>query len=98
MVEVLVAGLAAVWGWQVLNMPAAPPPISWISSGLRRLPRGDHLVGCPFCIGAWLAIVGVLVQTYNHLSWTATPVACLAAAGLTGIIGTLLPHDGTPTE
>lgn len=84
------ASLAALWGWRVLNQPGAPPPISWLSVGLRRLPRGHSLVVCPWCIGGWLAIIGVIaLGEYNPVYW-------LAAAGLTGFLSTFLLDDGEP--
>lgn len=96
---VLVAALAALWGWKVLNQSFAPPPISTLARLLRRLPRGDKLVGCPWCIGAWLSIVGVVSQhaATGNLDWVQTPAAAFAAAGLTGLLGSVLPDDGTPS-
>lgn len=89
---VVFAALAAVWGWFVLNDPNAPRFIVWIGDTLRKLPKGEKLVGCPWCIGAWLSIIGVIAQGDYH------PVHWLAAAGLTGLLASLLPDDGEPTE
>lgn len=99
MTVVIIAALAAVWGWFVLNDPKAPRFIVWLGNTLRRLPKGEKLVGCPWCIGAWMAIIGVVWQEafLGILSWN-TPVHALAAAGLTGIIGGWIADSGEPTE
>lgn len=91
MTDVVVAALAAIWAWRVLNTPKAPPPIPWIARALRRLPKGDYLVTCPWCIGAWFSIIGVIaLGQYNPVYW-------LAAAGLCGYAATFLLDDGGPT-
>lgn len=90
MIAIVIASLAAVWGWKVLNLPNLPRPISWIRAALFALPRGSKLVLCPWCIGAWLSIIGMIAQgEFNPVHW-------LAAAGLTGILASMLPDDGTP--
>lgn len=97
--DVLLASLAAVWLWYVLNLPAPPLPLRLAARALRALPRGSHLVGCPWCLGAHLSFVSFLSLSYAHqsLDWVTAPVGALASAGVTGLIGTALPDDGEPT-
>lgn len=93
------AGLAGLWGWYVLNLPGAPRPIAWVARALRRLPQGRKLMACAWCLGAWLAIAGVILAHIASGDWSLmVTVEAFAAAGITGTIGTMLPDDGTPTD
>lgn len=96
----VLSSLAAIWGWFVLNDPNSPRFIVWTARQLRKLPKGDKLVGCPWCGGAWLNILATTLLHWrlDLLDWAATPVACFAAAGLTGLIATLMPDNGEPTD
>lgn len=94
----VLSALAAVWGWFVLNDPKAPRLILWMSRTLKRLPKGEKLVNCPWCIGAWLSILSTVYLHWvmDLLGWT-TPIAALAAAGLTGMLGGLIAESDEPT-
>lgn len=99
MIEIVViAALGAVWGWFVLNDPKAPRFIVGLGNLLRKLPKGEKLVGCPWCIGAWFSIIAVVLQEWalGVLDPVLTPIHALAAAGLCGIIGGFIADDGEP--
>ena len=85
----LVAGLAALWLWSVLNdddgmfavVPRTLTRWSWSEKWLR----------CPWCSGAWFAIAAS-VAVY-HPSVAATVVTALGAAGVTGLLGSYIQGD-----
>lgn len=91
---VLIAGLAAVWLWTVINMPHGPGVP--VRRALQRLPHGRTLVSCPWCLGAWLAFA-----FYGLLRTGSEPVqvvvGLLAAAGVTGLLAGSTDDD-LPTE
>lgn len=96
---VAAAALAGMWGWVVLNMPDAPRLFRAAARLLRRLPNGQKLVACGWCLGAWLAITAVAVAHVGSGWYWGVAVEAFAAAGLTGILTTMLPlDDGTPTD
>lgn len=91
MSDLIAAGLIAFWGWQVLNMDG---PLTWLRDLLMYLPFGAKLVVCPYCIGAWFALVSALLLDLatHDVSWL-TPLTGLAAAGLVGLVGSFVPVD-----
>lgn len=77
---VLIAGLAGFYIWYLLSQAS-------LFDRLLAYPR-EHwgpLWGCPFCAGFW--IVGILLL----IAGVYDPLTHLAAAGLTGLLGS---HSG----
>jgi hypothetical protein len=95
MTDVLVAALAAFWGWQVLNMRGPLTPLRRL---LVMLPAGPKLIVCPYCIGAWFALAATLVLQAGRLDWQITTMTWLAAAGLVGLVGSFIPVYGEETD
>lgn len=85
----LVAGLAAVWLWTVLNdEDGIARPVTLL---LQKRPTTNKWMSCPWCSGAWFAIAGS-VALY-HPSVAATIVTALAAAAVTGLLGSYIQGD-----
>lgn len=84
--EVLIAALAALWGWMNLNddtgifgfIPRAAERVG----GLR-----EKGLKCPWCSGAWLAIAATLLLRSAGDPIGYTIVAAFAAAAVTGLLG-----------
>lgn len=87
MIEIsLLAGLAASSVQRVLILPGSP------LEPLRRLADLSDLaakfIRCPWCAGFWLAAGFTLAL--DHSLTLSTAVSVLAAAGVSGLIGTVL--------
>lgn len=85
----LLAGLAGLWLWSVLNdddgMFAPVPRVltrwRWTKKWLR----------CPWCSGAWFSMTASLIVF--HPSVAAAAVTALAAAAVTGLLGSYIQGD-----
>lgn len=82
----LIAGLASVWVWIVLNDDEG------IAGPLTRLLRKSDItrkwMECPWCSGAWFALAGVLVLWDGSI--LSGVIVWLAAAAIAGMIGSYL--------
>lgn len=96
---ILIAALAALWLWRALGLPGLPWYLRAPRAGVVALPRGEHFLRCPWCLGAWLAIafLTALHWATGQLHPVITPISALAAAGLVGLAASFLPDDGEPT-
>lgn len=85
----LVAGLAGVWLWSVLNdedgmfkiVPRVLGKNRWTAKWL----------SCPWCSGAWFSIAASLIVF--HPSVGAAVVTALAAAGVAGLLGSYIAGE-----
>lgn len=79
----LIAGLAGFWLWAVLNDEEG------IAGPVTRLLEKNRVtekwMRCPFCSGAWFA--GIASVSVFHPSVVVTIVTALAAAAVTGLLG-----------
>jgi hypothetical protein len=89
LVAVLLSGLLGVWLYVAINIPDTPAPLRVLRSGLLRLPKGEKLVGCPWCLGFWAAGGAFLWLSAFEIGFDlgVTPVGWLASAGVTGLLG-----------
>lgn len=85
MTDVILAGLAAFYVWSALNL------LPFLAR-LRTLPG----YGCPWCLGAWLALAATLAVDHDHLG-VGTLVSWFASAAIVGMLGVIVPDDGEPT-
>ena len=85
----LVAGLAGVWLWAVLNdedgLFAAVPRL------LSRNHWTNKWLKCPWCSGAWFSMAAS-VAVY-HPSVVLTIVTALAAAAVCGVVGSYIQGE-----
>lgn len=84
MIEVaLIAGLVSFWFWSVLNDETG------IAAPLNRLLEKRDVTKkwmiCPFCSGAWFAIIPSLILFHDPIG--PALITAFAAAGLAGILG-----------
>lgn len=82
----LIAGLASVWVWTVLNDDQG------IAAPLTKLLRKNDLtqkwMECPWCSGAWFALAGVVILWDG--STLSMIVVWLAASAIAGMVGSYL--------
>ena len=83
---IIAGGLVSVWFWTVLNDDTGilKYPNRWLS----RHPWSQKWMECPWCSGAWFAIIPT-VAIY-HPSVLLALVAGFAAAAIAGLIGSYL--------
>lgn len=81
--EALIAGLAGFWIWTVLNDETGIAKPIWHL--LARYAVTRKWMMCPWCSGAWFA--GGLSLSVYHPSIMLAAVTALAAAAVTGILG-----------
>jgi hypothetical protein len=90
MIEVaLIAGLFSFWFWSVLNDDTG------IAAPLNRLlEKNDYTkkwMICPFCSGAWFAIIPSLILFHEPLDQAL--ITAFAAAAVTGMVGSYIAGD-----
>lgn len=92
-----VVGLAALWLWYAAQLEV--PLLHRALDVVRRNDTAAHLIGCPWCLGAWLALALTLAAhaRLGLLDPVLTPLAWLAAAGITGLASLLIPDSGEVT-
>lgn len=82
----LIAGLASVWVWTVLNDDQG------IAAPLTKLLRKNDLtqkwMECPWCSGAWFALAGVVILWDGSI--LSMIVVWLAASAIAGMVGSYL--------
>ena len=84
MIEVaIIAGLFGVWVWTVLNDDEgiAKP----VNALLQKNRYSNKFMRCPWCSGAWFAIIPSLILFHEPL--TAALITAFAAAAITGLLG-----------
>lgn len=87
-------GIAALWLWYAAQLPT--PLLHRVVDLARRNGTAAHLIACPWCLGAWLAL-GLTIAAHARLGLldpVLTPLAWLAAAGITGLLSLLIPDSG----
>lgn len=85
----LVAGLAGVWVWSVLNDEDGL--FSGVPTLLNRWSWSEKWLQCPWCSGAWFSIA-FSVSVYHPSVWE-TIVTALAAAAVCGLIGSYIEGE-----
>lgn len=87
----ILAGLAGLWVWTVLNDDEG------IAGPLTRLLRKNDItqkwMECPWCSGAWFAIIATLPFTIPDGSVFPAIVIALAASAITGMLGSYLQGE-----
>lgn len=83
MIEVaVIAGLVSFWLWSVLNDETG------IAAPLNRLLEKRDVTKkwmiCPFCSGAWFAIIASLILFHDPLG--SALIVAFAAAGVVGVL------------
>lgn len=87
MIEIVViAGLAGLWPWVVLNDEEGL--FRRVHARLLKRPLTKKWMKCPWCSGAWFA--GVASLAAYHPWHPLAIVTALAAACVTGLIGTYM--------
>lgn len=84
MIEVaIISGLFGVWIWTVLNDDEgiAKP----VNALLQKNRYSNKFMRCPWCSGAWFAIIPSLILFHEPL--TAALITAFAAAAITGLLG-----------
>lgn len=85
----LVAGLAGLWLWEVLNDEEGI--LGWLHRPLMKTRWTAKWMRCPWCSGAWFA--GAASLAMHHDTWPHDVVMALAAAAVTGVIGSTIDGD-----
>lgn len=85
----LISGLAGVWLWTVLNDETGI--FSGVYARLDRLDITRKWIKCPWCSGAWFAIIAS-IAVFHPLD-ARTVVTALAAAGVTGLVGSYIVQE-----
>lgn len=86
---IIVAGLAGLWLWTVLNDDegiAAP-----LHHLLLKHPITKKWMSCPWCSGAWFSIVASVIL--YHPSVLASIVVALAASAVCGLVGSYVAGE-----
>ena len=84
--KALTAGLAGVWLWAVLNDDEGV--VGDLHNELAKRHNWNKWMKCPWCSGAWFA--GSVVAVIGQGSLRDKLATSLAAAGITGIVGSYL--------
>lgn len=87
--EALIIGGATFYLWMLaaqLHTPIIYPIQKWLRLSWRR-----PLIGCPYCFGFWGAVALTLLVQWGRLDWVMTPLTILAAAALSGFVGSFTP-------
>jgi hypothetical protein len=79
----LIAGLFGVWFWTVLNDDEGI--LKPVNALLQKNRYSKKFMRCPWCSGAWFAIVPSLLLFHEPL--TPALITAFAAAAITGLIG-----------
>lgn len=85
----VIAGLCGVWFWTVLNDDegiAAP-----LNGLLKKNRYTLKFMRCPWCSGAWFAIIPSLLLFHDDL--IPAVATAFAAAAITGLIGSYFQGD-----
>ena len=85
----LVSGLAAVWIWTVLNDEDGI--FHRVNAFFTRWPITRKWMMCPWCSGSWFA--GLASIAVFHPLDARTVVTALAAAGVTGLVGSYIVQE-----
>lgn len=87
----LLAGLTGFWIWTVLNDEEGlfRPVNRWMQRGYYR----RKWMSCPWCSGAWFALAATLGLRPPDDSIARTIVTALAAAAITGMLGSYFGED-----
>lgn len=85
----LVAGLAGLWVWTVLNDEDGMFGV--VTRLLHRTRWTKKWLVCPWCSGAWFSGAASLIVF--HPSIAVAIVTALAAAGITGLLGSYIQGD-----
>lgn len=91
MITALLAGLAGLWIWTVLNDDegiARPATLS-----LRKTEVTRKWMECPWCSGAWFATIATLPTTIPAGDFFQAVVIALAAAAVTGLLGSYIQGE-----
>ena len=90
MIEVaVICGLFSFWLWSVLNdEDGIARPVTLL---LVRHPWSKKWMSCPFCSGAWFAIIPSLILF--HDPWDAAIITAFAAAAIAGMLGAYFAGD-----
>lgn len=84
MIEVaVIAGLFGFWFWMVLNDDEGI--LAPVNAVLQRNRYSNKFLRCPWCSGAWFAIVPSLLLFHEPL--TPALITAFAAAAVTGLLG-----------
>jgi hypothetical protein len=82
----ILCGLFSVWFWAVLNdEEGIARPLTLL---LVRTTWTKKWMSCPYCSGAWFAIIPSLLL--YHDGWTRSIVTAFAAAAIAGLVGSNL--------
>ena len=79
----VVCGLFGYWLWSVLNDDEGL--FDFVNRFLSRWDFTEKWLKCPYCSGAWFALIPSLIL--YHPSFVAAVVTALAAAAITGLLG-----------
>jgi hypothetical protein len=80
----VISGLFGIWCWMVLNDDTS---IAAPVNGLLQKNRYTlKFMRCPFCSGAWFAIIPSLILL-RHDPLDVALITAFAAAGITGLLG-----------
>ena len=84
MIEVaVISGLFSFWLWSVLNDETGiAKPVNHL---LEKNPVTKKWMICPFCSGAWFAIIPSLILLHDPLD--VALITAFAAAAIAGILG-----------
>jgi hypothetical protein len=79
----IICGLFGYWLWSVLNDEEGA--FGFVTRFLSRWEWTSKWLKCPYCSGAWFAIIPSLILF--HPSFVAAVVTAFAAAAITGLLG-----------
>ena len=85
-VPALVAGLAGLWLWVVLNDEGGI--FGFVPRLAAKTEYTRKWLSCPWCSGAWFS--GLMSVALWHPSVIPTIITALAAAAITGLVGSYL--------
>lgn len=80
----VISGLFGFWFWTVLNDDVGI--LAPLNKVLQKNRHTLKFLRCPWCSGAWFAIVPSLVLIHDPL--TPALITAFAAAAVTGVLGT----------
>ena len=88
---VVVAGLAGFWCWTVLNDPDGL--FKRLNRWAKKTYYGNKWISCPWCSGAWFAILAAVALREPEEAWYRTLAIAIAAAAVTGMLGSYFEED-----